>query len=61
METEALSSGQPPVTHKVSVRSSVIESIKGRSSLSGNQISKHELKKKITMPQCLWFAVKDAI
>nr|GEV76660.1 diacylglycerol kinase 4-like [Tanacetum cinerariifolium] len=61
METEAPSSGPAPVTHKVSVRSSVIESIKGWSSLSGVQISKHDLRKKITMPQYLRLAVKDAI
>lgn len=45
---------------KVAVRSSVIESLKGWS-LSGVQIRKEELRRKITMPEYLRLSIKDAI
>ncbi|KAL8206346.1 hypothetical protein R6Q57_009897 [Mikania cordata] len=45
---------------KVAVRSSVIESIKGWS-LSGVRVRKEELRQKITMPEYLRLAMKDAI
>lgn len=55
------SPGPETVVAKVAVRSSVIESIKGWSSLSGVRIRKEELRQKITMPEYLRLAIKDAI
>ncbi|KAJ9548529.1 hypothetical protein OSB04_021072 [Centaurea solstitialis] len=54
------SSGPAPEENKVAVRSSVMESIKGWS-LSGVRIDKVELSRKITMPEYLRLAIKDAI
>nr|XP_043620909.1 diacylglycerol kinase 4-like [Erigeron canadensis] len=58
---ESSSSGPSPAMNKVAVRSSVIESIKGWSSLSGIQISKEELRQKITIPEYLRFAIRDSV
>ena len=54
------SSGREPVLRKSSSKSSVIDSIKG-CKLSGMKIPKDELRKKITMPEYLRFAIRDAI
>lgn len=54
------SSGREPVMRKSSSKSSVIDSIKG-CKLSGMKIPKDELRKKITMPEYLRFAIRDAI
>ncbi|XP_052199523.1 diacylglycerol kinase 4-like isoform X2 [Diospyros lotus] len=47
-------------TSRTSGRSSVIESIKGRA-MAGFRIPKEELRRKITMPQYLRLAMRDAI
>ncbi|KAF7838075.1 diacylglycerol kinase 7 [Senna tora] len=47
-------------THKITVRSSVIESFRA-CGLSGLRIDKEELKRKLTMPQYLRFAMRDSI
>ncbi|KAI3803121.1 hypothetical protein L1987_31270 [Smallanthus sonchifolius] len=55
------SSGQEPSMNKTSSKSSsVIESIKGRS-LAGMRIPKDELRRKITMPEYLRFAIRDSM
>lgn len=58
---DSSSSGPEPEVNKIAVRSSVIESIKGWSSLSGVRIRKEELRQKITMPEYLRLAIKDSI
>lgn len=45
---------------KVAVRSSIVESIRG-CGLSGMRIDKEDLKKQLTMPQYLRFAMRDSI
>ncbi|CAL0325598.1 unnamed protein product [Lupinus luteus] len=47
-------------TNKVAVRSSILESFSG-CGLSGIRIDKEELKKQLTMPQYLRFAMRDSI
>lgn len=47
-------------SNRVAVRSSVIDSIRA-CTLSGAQIPKHELQKRISMPQYLRFAMREAI
>ncbi|KAI3775325.1 hypothetical protein L1987_49896 [Smallanthus sonchifolius] len=54
------SSGQEPSMNKTSSKSSVIESIKG-CSLAGMRIPKDELRRKITMPEYLRFAIRDSM
>ncbi|KAK9078869.1 hypothetical protein SSX86_002927 [Deinandra increscens subsp. villosa] len=55
------SSGSEPSMNKTSSKSSsVIESIRG-CSLAGVRIPKGELKRKITMPEYLRFAIRDAM
>ncbi|XP_071699126.1 diacylglycerol kinase 4-like [Rutidosis leptorrhynchoides] len=58
---DSISSGPVPEIKKVAIRSSVIESIKSWSSLSGIQIRKEDLRNKITIPQYLRLAIKDSI
>jgi len=45
---------------KIAVRSSLVESIRG-CGLSGMRIDKQDLKKQLTMPQYLRFAMRDSI
>lgn len=47
-------------THKIAVRSSVIESFRA-CGLSGLRIDKEVLKQKLTMPEYLRFAMRDCI
>ncbi|MCI39347.1 diacylglycerol kinase, partial [Trifolium medium] len=47
-------------TKKVAVRSSIVESLRG-CGLSGMRIDKEDLKKQLTMPQYLRFAMRDSI
>ncbi|KAK7291904.1 hypothetical protein RIF29_07446 [Crotalaria pallida] len=46
--------------NKIAVRSSIVESLRG-CGLSGIRIDKEELKKQLTMPQYLRFAMRDSI
>lgn len=54
------SPGYDSTTNRVAVRSSVIDSIRA-CTLDGAQIPKEELKMRISMPQYLRFAIRDAI
>jgi diacylglycerol kinase (ATP) len=47
-------------TKKVAVRSSIVESLRG-CGLSGMRIDKEDLKKQLTMPQYLRYAMRDSI
>ncbi|KAF1887676.1 hypothetical protein Lal_00040730 [Lupinus albus] len=47
-------------TKKIAARSSIVESLRG-CGLSGIRIDKEELKKQLTMPQYLRFAMRDSI
>ncbi|KAL2338592.1 hypothetical protein Fmac_013038 [Flemingia macrophylla] len=47
-------------TNKIAVRSSIVESLRG-CGLSGIRIDKEELKKQLTMPQYLRYAMRDSI
>ncbi|CAJ2649695.1 diacylglycerol kinase 7-like [Trifolium pratense] len=57
MESPSTTTGD---TKKVAVRSSIVESIRG-CGLSGMRIDKEDLKKQLTMPQYLRFAMRDSI
>ncbi|KAG5559621.1 hypothetical protein RHGRI_009222 [Rhododendron griersonianum] len=51
----------PDTSRYTAARSSVIDSFKGCSIMSGPQIPKEELRRKITMPLYLRLAIRDAI
>ncbi|KAE9464291.1 hypothetical protein C3L33_03819, partial [Rhododendron williamsianum] len=51
----------PDTSRYTAARSSVIDSFKGCSIMSGPQIPKEELRRKITMPLYLCLAIRDAI
>lgn len=61
--TEKKKMGSPAATgetNKIAVRSSIVESFRG-CGLSGMRIDKEELKKQLTMPRYLRYAMRDSI
>lgn len=57
MESPSTTTGD---TKKIAARSSILDSLRG-CGLSGMRIDKDDLKKQLTMPQYLRFAMRDSI